>query len=267
FVLVWGKWNRLQARRIPCGQWETQYAWIAAGQYGMFIIFIPVYLFLFLPTRMILIGESKGFLQAIATVQWGLMGMNVRNHARLPQQGPAIVVANHNSHLDTMAVITLFGLNRLNQVCPVAAADYFLKTKWWAWFSLRIPGIIPIHREIRGHATHPLAPISHALDQGQIVLLFPEGTRGQPEKRQPMQAGIAHLAKRHPEIAIVPISMHGLGMALPRGEGLLVPFICDIFIGEPLRWTGDKSDFLKLLCQSFDRLETDAKKTAFIDEQ
>ncbi len=52
-----------------------QYGWIAAGQYGMFIIFVPVYLFLFLPTRMILIGETKGFLQAIATVQWGLMGI------------------------------------------------------------------------------------------------------------------------------------------------------------------------------------------------
>lgn len=51
-----------------------QYGWIASGQYGMFIIFIPVYLFLLLPTRMILIGETKGFLQAIATVQWGLMG-------------------------------------------------------------------------------------------------------------------------------------------------------------------------------------------------
>ncbi len=51
-----------------------QYVWIANEQYGMFIIFIPVYLFLLLPTRMILIGETKGFLQAVATVQWGLMG-------------------------------------------------------------------------------------------------------------------------------------------------------------------------------------------------
>lgn len=51
-----------------------QYGWIAYGQYGMFIIFIPVYLFLLLPTRMILIGETKGFLQAVATVQWGIMG-------------------------------------------------------------------------------------------------------------------------------------------------------------------------------------------------
>ncbi len=51
-----------------------QYGWIVFEQYGMFIIFIPVYLFLLLPSRMILIGETKGFLQAVATVQWGIMG-------------------------------------------------------------------------------------------------------------------------------------------------------------------------------------------------
>lgn len=51
-----------------------QYLWVAQNWYGMFIIFIPVYLFLLLPARMILIGETKGFLRAIGTVQWGLMG-------------------------------------------------------------------------------------------------------------------------------------------------------------------------------------------------
>lgn len=52
----------------------VQYAWVAQQWYGMFIIFIPVYLFIFLPSRMILIGDTKGFLRAIATVQWGVMG-------------------------------------------------------------------------------------------------------------------------------------------------------------------------------------------------
>lgn len=205
------------------------------------------------------------FLVIVRPVMLVVMGMNVRNRQRLPEQGPAIIVANHNSHLDTMAVITLFGMSRLHQVRPVAAADYFLKTKWWAWFSLRVLGIIPIHREVRKSTTHPLAPISQALEQGQIVLLFPEGTRGQPEKRQPFQAGIAHLAKRHPEVAIVPIFLHGLGKALPRGEGLLVPFICDMFIGESVRWTGDKVGFLEGLCQAFNKLEVEANKPAFID--
>ena len=50
-----------------------QYYWVAIGWYGMFIIFIPIYMFLLLPTRMILIGETKLFLSSLSTIQWGLM--------------------------------------------------------------------------------------------------------------------------------------------------------------------------------------------------
>jgi phosphatidate cytidylyltransferase len=50
-----------------------QYYWVWAGWYGLFIIFIPVYVFLWLPMRMILIGETQGFLRAIGTLHWGLM--------------------------------------------------------------------------------------------------------------------------------------------------------------------------------------------------
>jgi phosphatidate cytidylyltransferase len=50
-----------------------QFYWVWMGRYGMFIIFIPVFVFLFLPMRMILIGETQGFLRAIGTLHWGLM--------------------------------------------------------------------------------------------------------------------------------------------------------------------------------------------------
>jgi phosphatidate cytidylyltransferase len=50
-----------------------QYLWIGMRWYGMFIIFIPVYAFLFTPMRMVLIGETSGFLRAAGTLHWGLM--------------------------------------------------------------------------------------------------------------------------------------------------------------------------------------------------
>jgi phosphatidate cytidylyltransferase len=50
-----------------------QFYWVWMGWYGMFIIFIPVFMFLVLPMRMILIGETQGFLRAIGTLHWGLM--------------------------------------------------------------------------------------------------------------------------------------------------------------------------------------------------
>lgn len=52
-----------------------QFTFIYFGFYGMFIIFIPVYMFLFIPIQAIFIGETKGFLQSMGSVQWGLMLM------------------------------------------------------------------------------------------------------------------------------------------------------------------------------------------------
>lgn len=51
----------------------AQYTWVGMGWYGMFIIFIPVYAFLFLPMRMVMIGETQHFLRAAGTLHWGLM--------------------------------------------------------------------------------------------------------------------------------------------------------------------------------------------------
>ncbi|MBE9562183.1 MAG: phosphatidate cytidylyltransferase, partial [Proteobacteria bacterium] len=50
-----------------------QYYWISIAWYGMFIIFIPIYMFLFLPLPMLLIGKTDGFLKAAGTLHWGLM--------------------------------------------------------------------------------------------------------------------------------------------------------------------------------------------------
>ena len=75
------------------------------------------------------------------------LGLNVFFKAKLPKQGPAIVVANHNSHLDTLVLMSLYPLSQIHKIRPVAAADYFLKNKLLAWFSLNIIGIIPMQRK------------------------------------------------------------------------------------------------------------------------
>lgn len=51
----------------------VQFYWVGIEWYPMFIIFIPVYMFLLLPMRMVLIGETQGFLRAVSMIHWGLM--------------------------------------------------------------------------------------------------------------------------------------------------------------------------------------------------
>ena len=91
------------------------------------------------------------------------------------------------------------------------------------------------------------AAINEAIDQGDIVIVFPEGSRGDPEQLGDFKGGIAHIAKKNPEVPVIPIFMHGLGKALPKGEALLVPFFLDVFVGEAIDWEDDKEAFMEQL--------------------
>lgn len=176
-----------------------------------------------------------------------VIGLRIIDLARLPRTGPAIICANHNSHLDTMILMTIFPLRLLAKLRPVAAAEYFLQNRLLAWFALHVIGIIPIERNKSSCTEHPLANCSEALERGEILIIYPEGSRGQPELLASFQSGIAHLAKRHPDVPIYPVFIYGLGKVLPKGEIILVPFFCDLAIGEPMFWSSNKKTFMDLL--------------------
>jgi 1-acyl-sn-glycerol-3-phosphate acyltransferase len=176
-----------------------------------------------------------------------VIGLRIIDRAKLPTIGPAIICANHNSHLDTMVLMTIFPLRLLSKLRPVAAADYFLHNRLLAWFALEIIGIIPIDRHQSSCTEHPLAKCSQALERGEILIIYPEGSRGQPESLAKFQNGIAHLAKRHPNVPIYPVFIYGLGKVLPKGEKILVPFFCDLAIGNPIFWNSNKKIFMELL--------------------
>src|SRR5262249_62193380 len=103
------------------------------------------------------------------------LGVNLRHGERLPAAGPAIVVANHNSHLDTLVLLSLFPQRMLKQLRPVAAADYFMKRRDRAWLALEIIGIIPLIRDVRASHSDPLARCDAALAEDSILNQFPYG--------------------------------------------------------------------------------------------
>ncbi len=182
-----------------------------------------------------------------------LLGFNARNLDRLSASGPRIIAANHNSHLDAMVLMSLFKLSDLKHVKVVAAKDYFCRNCLMTWFSMNIIGIIPIDRA--GKTANPVKPIINALDANFTVILFPEGTRGDPELLTDLKYGISMIAKARPEVPITPVYMHGLGKSLPRGTALPVPFICDINVGLPIHWQGNRKGLIDDLQHGLDGLK------------
>jgi 1-acyl-sn-glycerol-3-phosphate acyltransferase len=181
-----------------------------------------------------------------------VLGLKLRHRERLPRDGPAFVVANHNSHFDTLVLMTLFPLRLLPKLHPVAAEDFFGRNRALAWFTERIIGGILFDRS--GKHRDPFVPVEAAIASGAIVFFFPEGTRGEPERMAPFKRGIAHLASRHPDVPVTPIFLHGLGKALPKNAWLPVPFIVDVLVGPPLRYGGDREGFMAALNGAMDAL-------------
>lgn len=178
------------------------------------------------------------------------VGVNVRDRHRLPRRGPALIVANHNSHLDALVLVAMLPLRLLSRARPAASAEYFLRGRWRARFARNVIGIIPVatgggrpHAEILGEVRDVLAA-------GNIVIFFPEGTRGEPECLGKLKSGIVWLAQQLPAVPICPVRLCGLGRVLPKGDWLPVPFFCDAWVGEPLHWEGDRQRFMAALAAS-----------------
>ena len=77
-----------------------------------------------------------------------------------------------------------------------------------------------------------------------------------------MNLKVVHFQKRYrspgktlSEVPVIPVFMQGLGKALPRGEWLLVPVICDVVVGEPMYCSTSRQEFM-------DRLEKRMKELA-----
>ncbi|KDM93460.1 lysophospholipid acyltransferase family protein [Photobacterium galatheae] len=176
------------------------------------------------------------------------LGLNIIQRQNLPADGPVVVAANHNSHLDTLVLLALFPISIIHKVRPVAAADYFLANKLVAWLSLNVIGIIPLRRSPSPSQREAVLQECHqALERGEILIIFPEGSRGEPEIMSGLKKGIYHLVKDHDRCPVTPVVMRGLGRSLPRGTAMFVPFNCDVVIGEPIDHFQDADDFVSTM--------------------
>ena len=145
----------------------------------------------------------------------------------------------------------MFPLEEIPNVRPVAAADYFMKPGFMQWFSLNVVGIIPVKRGGVAEGIDRLEGCYEALAAGQVLLIFPEGSRGEPEEMAELKSGISYISKKFPDVPVIPVFMRGLGKSMGKGTFIPIPFFVDVYVGRSLSWTGDKDSFMSKLREAF----------------
>lgn len=147
-------------------------------------------------------------------------------------EGQFLLVSNHNSHLDTVSLLCSVPVKRLADVHPAAAADYFARNKVMKFLCEFFLNTVFVRRKGENGTIKPLDELDMHLKNGKSLILFPEGTRGLPEQIVDFKCGAAVLLQRNPQVQLVPVFMIGMGKAMPKGDGFLIPTECEIRIGK-----------------------------------
>ena len=187
-----------------------------------------------------------------------IVGIKFDSARFLLDEDQFVIVANHNSHLDTMAIMASLPSKIIHKVKPVAAADYFGKTKFKEKLSNYLINTLLIQRrrDIKNIEKDPINRMIKALDDGFSLIIFPEGTRGEPEVRQPLKPGIAYVLIQRPQIKYVPAYMKGMGKAMPKDDNLIVPFSSSLTYGQPAMIKGSNiADVLKQIEEDLNMLK------------
>ncbi len=187
-----------------------------------------------------------------------VFGITVTGRENLKGLDQFLIVANHNSHLDTFLLYSILPTRQIENTHPVAARDYFTKSSWL--FTVVDYLLRPIWVD-RDHKTgDPLEEMVSRIDEGRNIIIFPEGTRGEPGQIQRFRSGISRLIADRPLIPVVPVFLHGPERSLPKSAPLPIPLWNHVAVGPPQLFKGDTDNVAQLLKESIEALsETHSK--------
>lgn len=174
-----------------------------------------------------------------------LTGAQARWHGCPPKAEQRIYFANHQSHADLVLIWAALPSELRSITRPIAAKDYWTASAFKRWITTAVFNAVYVERERKGDED-PLQPLIDALDSGDSLIIFPEGTRGHADEPQPFKSGLYNLARRFPDVVLVPAWIHNVQRVMPKGEVIPVPVLCSVTFGEPLTLgpDEDRSDFL-----------------------
>ncbi len=180
-----------------------------------------------------------------------LTGAQARWQGCPPKAEQRIYFANHQSHADLVLMWAALPEELRSITRPIAAKDYWTRTAFKRWITSSVFHAIYVDRVKTGDQD-PLVPLIEALTNGDSIILFPEGTRGNQEEPQSFKSGLYNLAIKFPQVVLVPAWINNVQRVMPKGEVVPVPILCSVTFGAPvvLLEGEDRSAFLTRARQS-----------------
>jgi 1-acyl-sn-glycerol-3-phosphate acyltransferase len=180
----------------------------------------------------------------LAAFARGISGVQVQWAGCKPEEKQRIYFANHTSHLDFVVLWSALPGELRARTRPVAAKDYWESSGLRRYIARKVFRAALVQRgamaqarneeEARAIGRALVEQMAEALGESNSLILFPEGTRGTGESVGPFRAGLYHLARRRPDVELVPAYLENLNRILPKGEVLPVPLVSLLTFGQPL---------------------------------
>jgi 1-acyl-sn-glycerol-3-phosphate acyltransferase len=180
------------------------------------------------PARLVRSGIQYGALVPLLKFISPFTVIGKRNLAKL--DGPAVFVANHQSHFDAPVCLAALGGRTRRRLVVAAAADYFYSSAVKGVAASLALGTVPFVRS-GGSSRDSLQFLKDLARGGWSVLIFPSGTRGTGASG--FKKGFAYIAV-DAQVPVVPMYLHGLEQVMPKGSFVPLPGGVVVGIGEPI---------------------------------
>ena len=160
--------------------------------------------------------------------------LEVDGRENLPRQGPMVLIANHVSHIDCLALAAAIAPRRRTKIVPMAAADVFFPNRLLAVLSSTILNALPVRRTGKACGLHAMRQYrKRLLEHDEIYILFPEGLLSRDGLLKPFKGGIGVLVAGT-TIPVVPCYLEGAAEALAPGTHFVRPKKIRVTIGQPI---------------------------------
>ena len=157
--------------------------------------------------------------------------LRIEGRENLPENRSFVLVCNHTSHLDTLCLLASVPLRRIHRTFPAAAADYFFSSAPRTAVSAILVNALPFERQAKG--AESLTVCSALLEnEGNILIIFPEGTRSTTSEMGRFRSGIGRLVVGT-DLPVLPCHLAGGSKAWPKGKFFPRPYRLVLRIGPP----------------------------------